>query len=90
MWEWRSRYPQIEKALSKAREYGEECIADECLDIADDLEEDPQSRWVRVRTRLALLEKWNPSRWGQKRQVNLSHDFTTILEEARARVVSDQ
>lgn len=87
---WRWRYPQIEKALQQAREWGEEYILDDCIDIADNLDEDPNSRRVRIWARLQLLEKQNPKRWGPRQQVTMNHDFTSILEEARARIVSDQ
>lgn len=90
MTHWRWRYPQIEKALAQAREYSEDTILDECLDIADNENEDPNSRKVRIWARLQVLEKRNPSKYGPKHQVHMNHDFTSILEGARARIVSDQ
>jgi hypothetical protein len=87
---WRTRYPEVDQAIRLAREYGEETIADECLEIVDNLQEHPDSRRIRVWTRLQLLEKWNPKRWGPKQQVEHRHDFTKALEDARARVVSNQ
>ena len=42
------------------------------LEIADDREEDPASRRVRIETRLKLLAKWDPKRYGDRLQAELT------------------
>jgi hypothetical protein len=88
IYHWRVRFPELGKALDAARAMGEDAIADDCLDIADNTDESPDSRKVRVWTRLQLLKAWNPKKWGDRVNHNHSHDFTKELEEARARIVS--
>ena len=71
---------EFKQRIARAREIGEEVIAQECLAIADDGSNDWQetefgprvnkehisrSR-LRVDTRLKLLSKWNPRRYGDK------------------------
>lgn len=76
----------VSAALAAARELGEEALAEECLEIADDASNDWMERldkedrhigWqlngdhvqrskLRIDTRLKLLAKFNPKRWGDK------------------------
>jgi hypothetical protein len=73
-------------AYARAREDGFDAIAIECLDIADNTENDTKkvgdgaetcnSEWIarsrlRVDTRLKLLAKWDPKRYGEKVQTEL-------------------
>lgn len=90
IYRWLATQPGLQQHLDAAREIGEDVIADECLRIADDVDEAPESRKVRVWTRLQLLARWNPKKWSERRTVELSDDITQRLEEARARVVSTQ
>lgn len=68
VWDWQQIKPEVSQAIARAREIGEEVIAAGCLDIADDLRDHPASRRVRVETRLKLLSKWNPKKWGERLQ----------------------
>ena len=68
VYDWADADEVISAAIARARDEGEEAIAVDCLTIADDVEEHPASRKVRVDTRLKLLAKWNPKRWGDKLQ----------------------
>ena len=68
--EW-AKDPGISSAIAQARARGFDFIAHECLEIADDIEEDAQSRRVRIETRLKLLAKWDPKRYGEK--VDVEH-----------------
>ncbi len=88
---WRAVYRWIKtneafaEAYQLARDVGEDAIASECLEIADNGRNDWMERqddkggpgWVfngenvqrsklRVETRLKLLAKWNPKRWGDR------------------------
>lgn len=60
--------------IAHAREHGFHEIADECLEIADDQEEKAESRKVRIDTRLKLLAKWDPKRYGDKQLVGSDPD----------------
>jgi hypothetical protein len=75
--------------IARARELGEEAIAQECLAIADtpQMGEETKTdedgyvetkrgdmlghRKLQIETRLKLLAKWNPKKWGEK--VGLEH-----------------
>lgn len=66
--------------IERAREAGSDAIADECLTIADDSSGDTMEtefgpkedkEWtsrskLRVETRLKLLSKWHPKKYGEK------------------------
>lgn len=86
IYRWMAKDPSFKERFAHARELGEEVIAQECLDIADNatndwmekLNKDGQSiGWqlngehvqrskLRIETRLKLLAKWNPKKWGDK------------------------
>ena len=88
--------------IAGARESGEEVIAQECLAIADDgsndwldtkfgpqvNQEHIQRSRLRVDTRLKLLAKWNPKKYGDKLDMNVSGslDIAGRLAAARERV----
>lgn len=77
--------------IARAREAGEEIIAQECMEIADNATNDwmeqnsdgeavgwklngdhVQRSKLRIETRLKLLAKWNPRKWGERQQVEHS------------------
>lgn len=79
--EWETEEPDtIGAAIARARAAGEEAMAEECLEIADDGRNDfvaskdglafnaehVQRSKLRIETRLKLLAKFNPKRWGDK------------------------
>jgi hypothetical protein len=77
--------PLFAARIARARELGEDAISQECMDIADDTTGDevltengprPNTEFIqrsklRIETRLKLLAKWNPKKWGDK--VDLNH-----------------
>lgn len=63
---WCAADEDLRIAHARAREEGHDAIAEDCLAIADDREDDPASRRVRTDVRLKLLAKWDPKRWGEK------------------------
>lgn len=67
--DWRTKRKDFADDYNNARLDGFDAIAHGCLEIADDIEEDPSSRRVRVDTRLKLLSKWDPSRYGDRLEV---------------------
>lgn len=98
---------EFKQRIARAREIGEEVIAQECLAIADDgsndyMEEkygdDEDSSWrangehiqrsrLRVDTRLKLLAKWNPRKWGEKVAVGGASDLPPIQAEIQVEFV---
>lgn len=81
--EWCDKDEALAIAYARAREDGFDAIAQECLSIADAAERDsiateqgerPNTEWIsrsklRVETRLKLLAKWDPKRYGDKMTV---------------------
>jgi len=82
VWDWRQRDEAVSQAIARAREDGEDSIAADCLLIADDASGDYrlgekgvladtdhiQRSKLRIETRLKLLAKWNPKKWGERLQ----------------------
>lgn len=90
VYDWMAVHKEFSQRIAHAREKGEEAIAQECLDIADNATNDwmetqggngaelyklngehIQRSKLRIETRLKLLAKWNPRKWGEK--VDLNH-----------------
>lgn len=104
--DWRHADPELDKQYVAAKQAGYDAIADDCLDIADNgtndytadvdgnqvLDRDHiQRSKLRVDTRLKLLAKWYPAKYGDK--LALEHSTTDSLAErlkaARERGNSD-
>lgn len=66
--DWRLADEAIRGQFEDARDLGFDAIAHGCIDIVDNTAEDPASRRVRVDTRMKLLAKWDPRRYGDKVQ----------------------
>lgn len=80
---WMEADADFAKRIARARELGYDAIAQDCLDIADDGRNDSykdddgrvrvdtdivQRSKLRIETRLKLLAKWDPKRYGEKIQ----------------------
>jgi len=72
VYDWLDDDVELFGRFARARERGGHEIADQCLEIADDREDDPASRRVRVETRLKLLAKWNPNQYGEQSKLALT------------------
>lgn len=84
VYNWRAAHPDFEARIARAREAGFDAIAEETLAIADDTTQDTitgdngdraNTEWIsrsklRIETRLKLLAKWDPKRYGDKIDVN--------------------
>ena len=80
VYDWQDADKDFFARIAHARELGEEAIAQQCLEIADERPErtgfgnvdggDVQHRKLRIETRLKLLAKWNPRKWGEKVDMN--------------------
>lgn len=75
---WMDKTPEFEVNLARARRSQYDAMADECVAIADEefeTNEQVQRARLRVETRLKLLAKWDPARYGDR-----------ILEDKEVRV----
>jgi transposase len=81
VWNWQKADPSVSERIARAREAGFDQIAQDALDIADDGSRDYkpsedgrelpdhdhiQRSKLRVETRLKLLAKWDPKRYGER------------------------
>jgi len=83
VYDWMGRDPELSASIARARDIGYDAIAEECLQIADNLEfgqrqvmtdegtattvEDMLGhRKLRIETRLKLLAKFHPTKYGDK------------------------
>lgn len=92
--DWEAQRPDVAASIARAREDGEDWLAAECLEIADDSRNDwtdgkaaegderainsrengevIQRSKLRIDTRLKLLAKFNPKKWGDKTTAELT------------------
>jgi hypothetical protein len=74
--DWGKEREDVSVNIARAREQGEEALLAECLEISDSPTERTafgsvdgghiQEKKLRIDTRLKLLAKWNPKKWGDK------------------------
>lgn len=92
VFDWMAKDAAFAESIARAREAGEEIIAQECMEIADNATNDWMERKtsegdaagvefnkehvqrskLRIETRLKLLAKWNPKKWGERQQIEHS------------------
>lgn len=91
IYDWLAKDREFAERFAQARESGHDVIAEECLAIADDGENDwlqtkrgkrvdkecVERSKLRVDTRLKLLAKWNPKKYGDK--MELSGTINTVV-----------
>lgn len=74
VYEWIDADADFAGRIAHARAQGADAIAEQALEIADNVTEDPASRRVRVDTRLKLLAKWQPKKYGDAVTLKGDHD----------------
>ena len=89
---WKDDHPEFLTAFGRAREEGFDSLASDCLEIADDERHDwklskkgaitdevsiARAR-LRVDTRLKLLAKWAPKRYGEKPDITTQGEKTPL------------
>jgi hypothetical protein len=98
-YDWCEADEQLSVRFARARARGFDAIAEECAEIADDIVNDdivtdggvrPNAEWIsrsklRVETRLKLLAKWDPKRYGEKLDVAHSGQIDLAQRIAAAR-----
>lgn len=102
VYDWMDARPEVSTAIAGARARGFDAIAEECLEIADetafDTKEGAQgalvanSEWIsrsklRVETRLKLLAKWDPKRYGDKVALTGADGGAVQFERIERRIV---
>lgn len=88
IYDWMNANPDLAEKITRAREAGGDKIAEDCLAIADERAEDMvdvQKQRLRVDTRLRLLAKWYPKRYGDKIEVTgqIGLNITSPLAQLR-------
>jgi len=78
---WQKKDPEFAERIARARESGQDAIADDCLEIIDTAE-DANLGKARVWTRLQLLAKWNPKKYGDKVDMNLGGQANNPIQAA--------
>lgn len=95
VYDWISNNEEFAARIARARELGFDAIAEETLEIADETSRDTLSNdhgdycnheWVsrsklRVETRLKLLAKWSPKKYGDRIQVDADVNLTNLTDE---------
>lgn len=90
--DWKRGNESFSADFARAREEGFDAIAADCLDIADETSRDtiatddgerPNTEWIsrsklRIETRLKLLAKWDPKRYGEKLAIGGADDLPPI------------
>jgi len=72
VYDWMDRDEGFSLRIARAREDGYDVIADQCMTLADDEPRDQVYvawRRLQVDTRLKLLAKWNPKKYGDRQAV---------------------
>jgi hypothetical protein len=97
VYDWLAKDAEFSARFAQARESGEDVLAQECLEISEENPqvEIPtkcgsyiatdgagiQRNRLRVDTRLKLLAKWNPKKYGDKQAIEHSGELNVTLAE---------
>jgi|688.fasta_scaffold1123078_2 hypothetical protein len=91
VYDWMNEKPEVAQRIARAREVGHDAIADECLEIADKAPRrtdmgsvdngDVADKKLRIWTRMQLLAKWSPNKYGEKLDVTTGGDKLHITRE---------
>ena len=89
--DWKGKHPQFSADFARAREDGEDVIAENirltARGVAGYSSNDVQRDKLIVETDLKLLAKWNPKKYGDKieHSGNIGVDLAAVLRERRAK-----
>jgi hypothetical protein len=83
IYDWIEEDQELATRFAQARARGFDAIAESTVAISDDREEDPASRRVRIETRLKLLAKWDPKRYGDKLELSGDKDRPLVVEQVK-------
>jgi hypothetical protein len=89
VYDWLEKSGEDAARFARAREAGYDMIAADCLQIADDGGNNPNHAKLRVETRLKLLSKWDPKRWGDAFQVkHAGHEGQNLRDVSEGEAVA--
>lgn len=89
-YKWLDDDDSLVDRYARAKEAQHELMAQEILSIADDREEDANSRRVRVDSRKWLLSKLMPKKYGDRLDLNAQIEVAPLVAlNSRKRLVSD-
>jgi len=100
---WLKADETLAEEYALARDRGFDAIAQQCLDIADDVSNDDLAgdngvranhEWIsrsklRVETRLKLLSKWSPGRYGEMIKLSGDKDNPLMIKNDTAPLVAE-
>lgn len=72
IYKWVNGDKDFGERFARAREDGQDVMSEECAALADIPPEGPQDvawRKLQIETRLKLLAKWNPKKYGDRQQL---------------------
>lgn len=87
VYRWMDADTDFAARLAGARDIGADVVAMECLEIADrpltavDASADVSNRKLQIETRMKLLAKWHPRKYGEKLDIDAKIDVIHKLDE---------
>ncbi len=73
VYDWMGKDEEFALRIARARDSGSDVIADQCIELADiEPTDQVQAAWRRtqIETRLKLLSKWSPKKYGDRTAVD--------------------
>ena len=72
LFKWLREHDQFSEQYARAKDESADCMVDDILSIADNDEEDPQSRRVRIDARKWVASKLKPKKYGDRIQTEVT------------------
>lgn len=96
VYDWLDADPDFASRFARARDLGETAIGAGCMDIADEVPPTNanggidagyvQHQKLRIWTRLELLKRWNPKKWGDRVQQDVTVTQNLTDEQLNAKI----
>ena len=78
---WLREHQEFLQNYELAKEDQAHNLVEDALDIADDVEIDPQHKRIMVDTRKWIASKYNTKKYGDKQQVETTHTFSQMTDD---------
>lgn len=82
VYDWMDGDEQLSGDIARARDLGWDALANDCLSIADEVPENKTvlaHQRLRIDTRLKLLAKWDPKRYGELVKLSGSDGQSSVM-----------